>query len=61
MQDDGWILLEPEIAPLLAAGYLWGHSSVFQKQEVAAHRREAIILILEAYPSGLQVCRSSMN
>lgn len=55
MGEDGWELLDQDSAPVIDNGYLWGPPSVFQKQEVAAHRREAIQRILENYPSGLQI------
>ena len=53
--DDGWSLLQNEMAPLLDHGYLWGPRTVFDKQDLAAHRREAILHVLECFSSGLQV------
>lgn len=55
INDEGWSLVEMDSAPVLDGEFLWGPPSIFQKQEIAAHRREAIILVLERYPSGLQV------
>jgi hypothetical protein len=53
--NDGWILLKPERAPILQDGRLWGPPDIFVKQEVAAHRREAILHILTHFPTGLQI------
>jgi hypothetical protein len=53
--DEGWTLLKPELAPILNGGYLWGLPSIFSKQEIAAHRREALCMVLQAFPSGLQI------
>jgi hypothetical protein len=55
IDDEGWSLSDLNNAAILDGDYLWGPPSVFQKQEIAAHRREAIILVLERYPSGLQI------
>src|SRR5882724_10941898 len=38
--DDGWSLVDRKNAPLLRDGFLWGPRAVFDKQELAAHRRE---------------------
>lgn len=53
--DDGWTLLRPESAPVLCNGYLWGPPTVFSKQEIAAHRREALCMVLQTFPTGLQI------
>lgn len=55
VDDQGWSLVALECAPVLDGEFLWGPPGIFQKQEIAAHRREAIILILERYQSGLQI------
>jgi Fe2+ or Zn2+ uptake regulation protein len=47
---------EPAKTPLLQEeGTVWGPESMFQAQEKAAHRREAILYILERYETGLMV------
>lgn len=53
--EDGWALLRNEASPLLDHGYLWGPRNVFDKPDLAAHRREAILHILECFPGGLQI------
>lgn len=53
--DDGWTLARPEDAPLLANNLLWGPQEAFAKQDIAAHRREAIIHVLRMDRSGLQI------
>ncbi|MGC2530548.1 MAG: hypothetical protein WA639_22595 [Candidatus Acidiferrum sp.] len=52
--DEGWQLLNPGKAGIVCDGYLWGPQDIFDKTEIAAHRREAILQILKAFPSGLQ-------
>jgi hypothetical protein len=52
--DDGWKLLKPEEAGVIHDGRLWGLPTIFGKQEIAAHRREAILHILKHFPTGLQ-------
>ncbi len=53
--DDGWTLIDTAKAGVLHAGMLWGPPEIFQKTELAAHRREAILHLLAAQPSGLQI------
>jgi len=53
--DEGWKLLKPERAAVLQDGLLWGPVSIFGKQEIAAHRREAILHVLKYFPTGLQI------
>src|SRR2546426_522059 len=53
--DDGWFLVKPEAAAVLYDGRLWGPQGVFQKTEIASHRRDVILHVLERFPSGLQV------
>ena len=53
--DEGWSLIHPEKAPVVLNGYVWGPKEIFEKQELAAHRREAILHILRGFPSGLQI------
>ena len=52
--EDGWRLLHPENAGVIYKGYFWAPPSLFDKFEVAAHRRDAIMHILESSPMGLQ-------
>lgn len=52
---DGWTLINPEKAGVLHNGLLWGPMEVFGKAELAAHRREAIMHLLDAFPGGLQI------
>jgi hypothetical protein len=56
--DDGWLLLKPERAAVLQDGRLWGPQGIFVKQEVAAHRREAILHVLKHFPKGLQIVQT---
>jgi hypothetical protein len=42
-------------APVHCQGHLWGGLDVFEKQEVATHRRMAITHVLEQFPTGLQI------
>jgi hypothetical protein len=53
--EEGWSLIHPEKAPMIHEGFLWGPQTVFDKQDLAAHRREAILHILRCFPSGLQI------
>jgi len=53
--DEGWLLLKPEAAGLLYKGNLWGPQTAFGKMELATHRRDAILHILQSSPSGLQI------
>jgi hypothetical protein len=52
--DEGWSLIHPETAAIIHEGFLWGPKSVFDKTEIAAHRREAILHILNCFAGGLQ-------
>jgi hypothetical protein len=51
---DGWTLKNREQSPIAADGYIWGPASIFSKQEMASHRREAITYLLRRSPGGLQ-------
>jgi hypothetical protein len=53
--DEGWRLLRPEIAGVVSGDFLWARPSTLSKQDVAAHRRDAILHLLSQFPSGLQV------
>lgn len=53
--EEGWSLKEASKAGLICDGYLWGPKDIFEKSEIAAHRREAILTILKGFQSGLQI------
>ena len=52
--DDGWSLINPDEAAIIYDGFLWGPKEIFEKTEIAAHRREAILTFLHAFSGGLQ-------
>ena len=52
---EGWELLNPDAAGVLHKGFVWGPPSVFGKSELAAQRREALLLLLDSFESGLQI------
>lgn len=52
--DDGWKLIDASKAPVLHEGKLWGLPALFQKAEVASHRRDALVHVLRHYETGLQ-------
>jgi hypothetical protein len=51
---DGWRLLDQTKAGIITDDLLWGSPSMFNKQELAAHRRDAIVHLLTHYKTGLQ-------
>jgi hypothetical protein len=51
---EGWSLINPEKAGLISGGLFWGPPELFTKQELAAHRRDAILHVLSFFQSGLQ-------
>jgi hypothetical protein len=51
---DGWRLLDHTSAGVLKDGFLWGPQTIFSKQELAAHRRDAILHVLAHHKTGLQ-------
>ena len=53
--ETGWELIQPESAGVIYKGHFWGPSSVFNKQELAAQRRAAVLHILGFHPTGLQI------
>jgi hypothetical protein len=53
-QDDGWVIVDPSKAGIIKDGFLWGPPSIFEKHELAAHRRDAILHLLKHYNAGLQ-------
>jgi len=54
-KDEGkWILLQPDKAAVLHDDYLWGLPAIFQMQELAANRRNAVVYVLKETP-GLQI------
>jgi hypothetical protein len=54
MAEDGWEVIAPESAGVLYKGFLWGPPTIFSKQELASHRRDAILHILSHFQTGLQ-------
>ncbi len=52
--EEGWTLARPESAGIIHEGNLWGPREIFQKSELAAHRRDAIIHVLRNFDTGLQ-------
>ena len=54
--NEGWVLRgDKDRAPVLHKGHAWGPPTVFDKQELAAHRRIMLAHLLDAMPGGLQV------
>jgi hypothetical protein len=53
--EDGWHLIDPAKVPLLFKGHIWGPPDVFQKQEVAAFRREVIRHLLVNSPGLMEM------
>jgi hypothetical protein len=49
----GWTLINPETAPILENGLIWGPPAIFNKQELAAHRREAVLHLIQTFRTGL--------
>jgi hypothetical protein len=52
--EDGWVLLKREAAGFVLEDRYWAPANVMMKQEMAAHRREAILHTLQTFTSGLQ-------
>jgi len=52
--EEGWRLLTPDAGGVVYKGNFWGSPAVFDKFELAAHRRLAILHILRAFRTGLQ-------
>lgn len=50
-----WHVIKPERVGVIDDGLLWGHPSMFGKEELAIHRREAILHILRHFQMGLQI------
>ena len=53
--DQRWKLAKPEMAGVIGEGYVWGAADSFTMQELAAHRRQAILQLLGANHGGLQL------
>jgi hypothetical protein len=53
--EAGWRLLDKDKAPILTEDAAWGLARVFNKHEIAAHRRIALLHLLEASTDGLQI------
>lgn len=52
-----WHMAKPDEAGVIHEGYLWGPKETFAPQELAAHRRQAIIFILSKTAGGLQMAQ----
>jgi hypothetical protein len=53
--DDGhWQLTESDKAGIIHGDHIWGKAQAFQMQELASHRRNAIVHLLRLNPVGLQ-------
>ena len=50
----GWELIETDEAGILLDGYLWAPAASLSSQELAAHRREAILYLLSGTQVGFQ-------
>jgi hypothetical protein len=57
---DGWKLVKPENAGVLSGAYIWAPPDRLMQSDMALHRREAILLILEQHPNqtAMQITRS---
>ena len=55
----GWRLLDPTSAAVLHEGHLWGLPSLFEKQEIAAHRRDSLLHLLRTCEDGLQIVQAT--
>ncbi len=55
--ENRWLLKKTEEAGIIHEGYVWGPRGTFTSQELAAHRREAILYILSKFPGGLQMAQ----
>jgi hypothetical protein len=54
LTGEGWEAIAPENAGVLHKGFFWGPPAIFAKQELASHRRDAILHILGHFQTGLQ-------
>lgn len=55
VDSQAWKLVKPEMAGVIGDGYVWGPPDSFTMQELAAHRRQAILQLLGANHGGLQL------
>jgi hypothetical protein len=53
-EDGRWIVVHKDKLATIRDGILWGPPAALQSQELATHRRNAIIHLLGENPSGLQ-------
>ena len=53
--DQRWKLVKPELSGVISEGYVWGPADSFTMQELAAHRRQAILQLLGANHGGIQL------
>ena len=55
-RDKGqWALANPDAAPILLEGNVWGSKDMFEPYDLAEHRRNCIVHVLKAHPDGLQI------
>jgi hypothetical protein len=52
---EGWTLIDETSAPVLHNGWVWGPAPIFDKQDLAAHRRDAVLHLLGCNSGGLQL------
>lgn len=55
--EDGWKIKAAEKAPILKEHFFWGPPSIFNKHELAAHRRVGVLHLLRLHPAGLQTAQ----
>jgi len=56
-EDGHWQLVDPDKAGIIHGSHVWGKPAVFQMQELASHRRNAIVHLLRLNPVGLQAAQ----
>ena len=52
--EAGWTLVEPTLAGIIDGEWLWSPVPLLTKQEMASHRRDAILHVLGYFDTGLQ-------
>jgi len=50
-----WEIVDPDRAPIILGENAWAPKDLFEQQELAGHRRNCIIHVLQAQPDGLQI------
>lgn len=56
-EDGHWQLIAPDKAAIVHGDHVWGKVQAFQMQELAAHRRNALVHLLRLNPIGLQAAQ----